>query len=115
MLDFFGTSLVVFAQEQFAPHGPNWVADALVPIVAIISVFTMIVFVVAVPVTVAHRYKRCVAELNAAVKQQMIERGYSVDEILAVIHEDPKLVRSSRSSVGKMTPSKVPLQQPTPV
>lgn len=111
MSDFPIASFLVIAQEHFAPPGPHWAIDVLVPTIAIISVFTMIVLVVAIPVTVVHRYKRREAELNAAVKQQMIERGYSVDEILAVIHEDAKFLKSQQSSVGKMTPSKVPLHQ----
>ena len=107
----FDTAFFLIAQESYAPPGPHWAVDALVPTIAIICVFTMIVLVVAIPVTVVHRYKRRVAELNAEVKQQMIERGYSVDEILALIREDENLLRSPRTSVGKMTPSRLPLNE----
>ena len=100
----FDIASFVIAQQEFAPQASNWVVEGLLPIIASVSLFIMIVLVVAIPVTVVHRYKRRVAELNAAVKQQMIERGYSVDEILTVIHEDENLLRSPRSSLGKNDP-----------
>ena len=107
----FGSMLI--AQEAFPPaRGPHWAVDVLVPAIAIVSVFTMIVLVVAIPVITTHRYKRRVAELNANVKQTMIERGYSVDEILAVIHEDASLLHQSNGKSLQMTPSSVPLDRP---
>lgn len=104
----FAISVLLIAQEShFAPshEGMGFLASAI----PAIGFYLMVILVVAIPVITSHRYKTRLAELNASVKQQMIEKGYSPDEILAVIREDAKLLSKSNGRLAKMTPSRVPL------
>ncbi|MBX9584910.1 MAG: hypothetical protein K2X87_31785 [Gemmataceae bacterium] len=59
--------------------------EALIPIVAVTTVFgaPLVWFVVD---TIASNWRQVrVAEQNAHLKQQMVERGYSADEIVRVL------------------------------
>lgn len=59
--------------------------EALIPIVAVTAVFgfPLVGYVVS---TVATNWRQVkVAEQNAALKQQMIDRGYAADEIVRVL------------------------------
>lgn len=97
MFDLAG--MTIFANGQVSTFGIA---------ISVVAFWGAIVLIVAIPTIVHHRHKTRVAELNAAIKQQMIERGYSVEEILAVVGENAKLLRDP-NKVIKMTPSKVPL------
>ena len=99
----------LIAQESYsapAHEGMGFLASAI----PVIGFYLMIILVVAIPVIVSHRYKTRLAELNASLKQQMIEKGYPPEEILAVIREDARLLPKSNGSLPKMTPSRVPLE-----
>ncbi len=98
----------LFAQMEEAQASSGELGQAFVGVAVAVGLFTMIILVVAVPTIVHHRYLKRVAELNADIKQQMIQRGYSVEEILAVINEDPKVLNRGKHPPAKMTPSKIP-------
>lgn len=78
-----------------------------------IAFWTFLTLIVVVP-TVGHYWmKMRKDELDVALKQQMIDRGFSPEEILAVLSENPKLLKdrpnkNAKSPAGKMTPSKLP-------
>jgi hypothetical protein len=47
-------------------------------------------------------------EAETALKQQMVERGYSAEEILAVVNNDTKAAKNLPRKGAPMTPSKLP-------
>ena len=96
----------LLAQQSEVAHGMGG-GDIVVASIATGGFWAMVVLVVAIPTIVHHRYKRRLAELNAEVKQQMIAKGYSPEEIIAVINEDAS-VWSRTAKATKMTPSKTP-------
>ena len=102
-------SAFLIAQESYSEPSHAGMGS-LASAIPAIGFYLMVILVVAIPVITSHRYKTRLAELNASVKQQMIEKGYSPDEILAVIQEDARLLSKPNGSLAKMTPSRVPLE-----
>lgn len=61
-----------------------------------------IALIVIVPTLIVHWYKIRKEELSAGLKQQMIDRGFSAEEILAVINDNPKHLRNGKSDKRAM-------------
>jgi hypothetical protein len=64
---------------------------------------------VIVPSVAHYWYQVRKAELDTSLKQEMVARGYSAEDILAVINEDAKSLSASGVR-AKMVPSKLPAE-----
>lgn len=77
-----------------------------------IGFWTCIAAIVIVPTIAHHWHKTREAELETSLKQEMVARGYSAEEILAVINHDAKSL-AGRPHAKSMTPSKLPPESVT--
>jgi hypothetical protein len=100
----------MFAAELLAQDAarPVWQISggALVGIV-----FWLAIALIVIVPSLAHYWAQVrKAEAEARLKEQMVERGFSPGEILAVINNNPAALRDTvpHSKGGAMTPSKLP-------
>jgi hypothetical protein len=73
-----------------------------------IAFWICVAAVVIAPSLAHYRYKAREAELSIALKQEMVARGFSAEEILAVVNNQPKSLAGKELRASAMTPSKLP-------
>ena len=76
--------------------------------VAVSSFWVCVALMVIVPSVASYWHSLRKAEVEVGLKQQMVERGYSAEEILAVINNDAAILRKGKTKRGSMTPAKLP-------
>jgi hypothetical protein len=76
--------------------------------VSLVGFWVCIAAMVVVPSLAYYWQQARKVDAETALKQQMVERGYSAEEILAVVNNSAKHLKGSTPKGGAMTPSKLP-------
>jgi hypothetical protein len=80
------------------------------PALSLIGFWVCVALMVVLPSYFYYNHLTRKAEVEASLKQEMVARGFSAEEIIAVTSGSAKGLASSRKSSG-MTPSKLPPEQ----